>query len=114
MALAEGRIPEARALATELVRLQRVEGARQPATGFALAEAELLSGDVASRMGNQAAARSAWEAAVAAWPRDVALTPRQMAVQAGLFRRLGSSEESRRISRQLAAIGYRHPAYLSA
>jgi len=115
MALAEGRIAEAHALATELVKLRRGEITRHgQATNFALAEAELLRGDVISKMGDREAARSAWLAASAAWPRDVALNPRQMALQAGLFRRLGSTEESRRVSSRLAAIGYRHPAYISA
>jgi len=115
MALAEGRIAEAHALATELVKLRRGEITRHgQATNFALAEAELLRGDVISKMGDREAARSAWLAASAAWPTDVALNPRQMALQAGLFRRLGSTEESRRVSSRLAAIGYRHPAYISA
>lgn len=113
LALAQGRPGEAQALAGRLVQLSRSEVGRNPSTDtrIGLAQAELLRGDIARRLGDPKAALAAWRAADSAWPEVAELTPRETAVRRILLQRLGRNGESRALAERLAAIGYRHPAY---
>lgn len=115
LALAHGSPGGARSLAEQLVQLLRREAGRQDSAQmrFALAEAELRSGKVAERLGDEKAAEASWRAANAAWPELGEMTPRETAVRADLLRRLGLHAESRGLTEKLAAIGYRHPVYVS-
>jgi hypothetical protein len=114
LALAGGIRDEARALARQLVALARSEaGARK---GFdarvALATAEYLVGEADRASGDSASASSSWKRALAAWPSGVELTPRNLAREAMILKRLGRGEDAASIESRLAAMGYRHPAYL--
>jgi tetratricopeptide (TPR) repeat protein len=114
LALARNEPAEAQWLADQLVGLAKTEVARtrSPDTQLALAEAEMLRGDVASRMGDRSGATAGWQSALAAWPRNVEIKPDEQARQSALLQRLGRSEEAGRIAASLAAMGYRHPEYL--
>ena len=116
LALAGNTPAEAQALARRLVSLARSERAKRPSfdSDLALAEAEMLAGDIAYKLGDPASARTSWAAAAAAWPKSGELTPRELAVRAALLKRLGQQGESQRIAARLAAIGYQHPTYLAA
>ncbi len=114
LALARNAPAEAQALAAQRVAIARSELARgrTPESEFALADAELLRGEVAMRLGDLVAARSAWQAAAAAWPRQVELNPEQLARQALLLQRLGQAAEAQQAYQRLAEMGYRHPAFV--
>jgi tetratricopeptide (TPR) repeat protein len=55
-----------------------------------------------------------WTAALANMPKSIELRPREQALIAMTQARLGNSNEANRLTASLAAIGYRHPAYLAA
>jgi tetratricopeptide (TPR) repeat protein len=114
LALARNAPGEAQALADRRVAIARDELARGRtlAAQYALADAELLRGQVAERVGNAAAARSAWQAAAAAWPKQGELQPFQLAKWALLLKRLGRTGEAKQTERLLAEMGYRHPAFM--
>ena len=114
LALSRNAPVEAGSLAARLEALARSELARGPSfdAQIAVAEAEVLRGQVADRLGDQAAANEAWNEAAAALPKNVEFKPHELSRQAMLFARLGKTSESERIAQQLAAIGYRHPSYL--
>jgi tetratricopeptide (TPR) repeat protein len=115
LALARDAPAEAQLLADQLVALTRTELGRNRTadTQLALAEAEMLRGDVALRMGDHAAAKSEWQAGLAAWPRNVELKPDEQGRQSALLQRLGKSKEAGAIAARLATIGYRHPEYVN-
>ena len=114
VALARNAPGEAQALAARRVAIARAELARGPTleAQYALADAEMLRGQIAERLGDAAAARSAWQAAAASWPGQVELRPAQLAKRAFLLKRLGRTGEAEQSERQLAEIGYRHPAFV--
>lgn len=113
LALARNAPLEAQALAESSVRLARAElrRTRTPDTQFALADAEMLRGDVAARLGNRSSAQAAWKAALGAWPQGIEEQPRQQAMRAYLLRKVGQAAEAGAIERELASIGYRHPEF---
>ena len=115
LALASNEPAEAQWLAGQLVGLAKTEFARNRSadTQLALAEAEILRGDIASRMGDRAGATREWQAALAAWPGNVELKPDEQGRQSALLQRLGRSKEAGAIAAHLAAIGYRHPEYVN-
>jgi tetratricopeptide (TPR) repeat protein len=93
-------------LARETLALARTE---QNAVdrGLMIASAELLLGDALRATGQRDAALGAYQRALAAWPKGIEEQPRELADHAALLRRLGRTDEASRISRQLAAMGYR-------
>jgi hypothetical protein len=82
-----------------------------PDAHLAVADAELLRGQIAERLGDQVTARSAWQAAATAWPKQGELKPHQLARKALLLERLGRRNEAEQANRQLGEMGYRHPAF---
>jgi hypothetical protein len=114
LALARNAPLEAASLSSRLASLYRAELSRGRSIDaqVALAEAEMLRAQVAERLGQREAATASWNAAAAAWPRNVELKPSELGQQALVLRRLGRKDDSDRIVRQLAAIGYRHPTYV--
>ncbi|MBA3512244.1 toll/interleukin-1 receptor domain-containing protein [Sphingomonas sp.] len=112
LALARNAPAEAQALAAARASIARAELARQasPETQFAVAEAELLRGQIAERLGDSVAARKAWVTAAAVWPKTSELRPEQLARQVLLLNRLGRPQEAKLVARRLAEIGYRHAA----
>ncbi|HUE79581.1 MAG TPA: toll/interleukin-1 receptor domain-containing protein [Sphingomicrobium sp.] len=114
LALARNVPAQAQALAAQRVAIAQAEvlRGRTPESEFALADAELLRGEVAERLGDELTARSAWQAAAAAWPKLGELNPEQLARRAFLLGQLGRAGEAQQASRQLAEMGYRHPAFV--
>jgi tetratricopeptide (TPR) repeat protein len=86
------------------VRSDTINSARDR---FALSQAHKLVGDILSRSGDRAGAKSAWQAGLAAWPKGITETPRQMAERGEMLRGIGQRAEGMRIASQLAAMGYR-------
>jgi tetratricopeptide (TPR) repeat protein len=113
LALARGAPLEAQSLADAFVQLARTEVARRDSsdTRIALAEAQMLRGEVAAGLGDRNAARQAWLAALSVWPKGVELQPGELAMQASLLRRTGQAPAADAISKQLAGMGFRHPQY---
>ena len=107
-----GPVPaDALPLAQQALTIARQEG--DPiARGFAVATSETVLSDALRAAGERGAARGALQAALAAWPKGVEEKPRELADHAALLTRLG--QDASAYSRRLAAMGYRHPAYLRA
>lgn len=114
VALAEGNVDSARTFARQAVQLARSQARERPgfAARIAVAEAELLRGEIARRAGDRSAALAAWQAADRAWPEGIELNPHEAAIRFTLLKRLGQDEAAEPLGRRLAAIGYRHPAHL--
>ena len=55
-----------------------------------------------------------WQAALTSIPKSIELRPREQALIALTHARLGNSREAQRMMSSLAAMGYRHPAYVTA
>ena len=85
--------------------------AKSPDDRIDLAIAYMLRGDVAARLGDSAAARTAWQAALSSWPKGVELQPRELALHASLLRKTGQISESAAVARKLAGMGYREPDF---
>lgn len=113
LALARNAPMEAQALTESSAHLARAELARgrSPETQLALAEAEMLRGNVSARLGDNLSAQNAWKAALAGWPQGVEEQPRQLAMRAYLLRKVGKAAEAGALDRELASIGYRHPEF---
>ena len=77
-------------------------------TRFTIAGAARLVGDVRQRMGDAAAANTAWAAGIAQLPRGVAERPSEINERIMLLRRLGREDEARPLAAHLASIGYRN------
>ena len=114
LALAQGANAEALAHSRQLVAIARAEVARgsTPDALQALANAQLLTGMIASASGDSAAAQSAYLAALTAWPKGVAESPLQTSRKVVLLEGLGRSAEAKTVAGRLEVIGYRHPTYL--
>lgn len=113
IALRSGDPNEAVSLAREALALARVE--KNPIDrSFAVATAERGLGDALQAVGQQSAARGAYQRALDAWPRSVEQRPFELADYAGLLRRLNRSGEFAAVRKQLDAMGFRHPGYRRA
>lgn len=114
VAMARSSHEEARALAAQNVAHARSANWSTPIEKrIAIANAEALRGLLASRTGQQQAARSAFANALAVWPDRVELTPRRLARQVVILRAAGRHEEAAAGAAKLTAMGYRHPSYLN-
>ena len=91
LALARSEPAEAQALSANLSGLMQAERskAKSPDDRIDLAIAHMLRGDVASRLGDSAGARAAWQSGLSAWPKGVELQPRELALYASLLRKTG-------------------------
>ncbi|MEO7635545.1 MAG: toll/interleukin-1 receptor domain-containing protein [Sphingomicrobium sp.] len=97
-------------LATAAVRATPASNER----GTWMFESLLVSGNAHALLNHREEAVKSWQAAVAALPKAIELRPREQALLAITQMRLGNAREAQRLMSSLAAIGYRHPAYMSA
>lgn len=96
--------------ATRLVALSRQKD--NPRTRILAGSAWLSAGDAHARLGNAAAARSAWTAASAAADNHPAADLGvMMMVRLGAARRLGLNAEAEKMRASLAARGWQHPQF---
>ena len=110
IALRTGATAGALAEARQLLVLTRAE--RDPVKrALFTAKANLLLGAALRASGQHDAARGAWQTAAAAWPKGIEETPHELARKAMLFDLVGRDSGS--IRKRLAAIGYRHPDYIT-
>ncbi len=108
LALADGSREESTLYARQVLLSARSEQGGDPLDKrFALASAYKLLGDVTWQTGNKDGAVSAWRAGLNAFPNGVTLTPRQMREKADMLIRTGATEEGKRMSAQLTAMGFR-------
>ena len=112
IALRSGRVDEAVSLARQALVLARTEKYSFD-RAFAIATAELTLGDALKQAGQADAAQGAYERALGSWPTNVEERPRELADHVILLRRLGQQDNARKLGERLAAMGYRHPDYLS-
>jgi tetratricopeptide (TPR) repeat protein len=114
LSLASHAPEEARALASQLVRLAQQEAAtrKSPDARFAVTAAELLMGDSQQAAGDPAAARRSWQEALSAWPTGVEMAPRNLARRVVLLMRLGKRQEAAAGQSRLDAMGYRNPIFV--
>lgn len=75
--------------------------------GFAYAEAQLLTGDVAAAMGDKGAAAAAWRQALAHWPLSVEQRPIDLENRRALLERLGQPAQASVLAGKLQAMGWR-------
>lgn len=78
--------------------------------GYSIAASQLVLSDALRAVGQTDAARGSLEKALAAWPKGVEQRPSEIALYAVLLARLGRDRTA--YTHRLAAMGYRHPAYL--
>ncbi len=112
LAATQGYAGEALALARRAAAINTPAGARIIASdrGYAQGRTLLTEGDAHSRLNDQAAARTAWEAGLAALPGGTE-TPRQRQLRFTLLRRLNRATEAAEVAQYLDGIGFRHPSY---
>ena len=107
LALAAGAKEEAAALARQLLQSAISEKGSGLVGRYKIAAAQRLTGDIAIRNGNSAAARAAWQAGIAVLPKNVVERPSELHERAQLLRRLGNVAAARPIEQKLAAMGFR-------
>jgi tetratricopeptide (TPR) repeat protein len=94
-------------LAEQSLAAARMDRSPDPTSDrYSIAAAYRLLGDVRSRMGDEDAAKAAWDAGLAQLPKGVAERPREMNERAKLLLRLGRKTEAQAIQRRLNSIGY--------
>lgn len=76
---------------------------------YAAAEAGRLIGDAHRALGDRQGAAAAWQAALALMPEGAPEQADEMSERQMILRRLGRSNEARRLADRLAAMGYREP-----
>jgi tetratricopeptide (TPR) repeat protein len=108
LALAKGVPQDALSFATKAVNAGRSVASTDPVEDkYAVAKSLRLLGDIRRRLGDEAGAKSAWEAGLAMLPSNVAEKPNEMAEHAMLLQRLGRLNEANARTNRLANIGYR-------
>jgi anti-sigma factor RsiW len=71
-------------------------------------------GDALAAAGKRDEAMRWWNAAVRSLPKSIQLRPVEQSQFAAIELRLGERSAAQQAMSELAAIGYRHPAYLAA
>jgi tetratricopeptide (TPR) repeat protein len=113
IALAQGNPEEALDLARQ--SLAAAQLAPNPANRAALSFWSLAAGGNAMAMlGRRTEAENLWRAALQNLWKQNELRPREKGALAALKLRLGDRAGAQKLTSTLAAIGYRHPAYLAA
>ena len=113
VALAQGNPEEAFTLAQQSLAAARLSpNATQG--GILSFWSFVTGGDAMAASGRQEQARKLWAAAIASLPRGAELRPSEQGAIAALKLRLGDREGAQQLISSLAAIGYRHPAYVAA
>jgi tetratricopeptide (TPR) repeat protein len=73
-----------------------------------------VGGNALALLNRQNDAMNWWKLALGSIPKTIELRPREQALIALTHARLGNRGEAQRLMSSLAAIGYRHPAYVAA
>jgi tetratricopeptide (TPR) repeat protein len=79
-----------------------------------LFESFAVGGNAFAQLNRRDEAVKWWQAALTHIPKSIELRPREQALIAMTHVRLGNRREAERLMSSLAAIGYRHPAYVAA
>jgi len=113
VALAQGSAEEALALARQSLAAARLSpnpSQRGVLSFWALA----VGGNAMAATGQREEARKWWTAALQSFPKSTELRPREQGMIAAIKLRLGDRGGSQQLTSSLAAMGYRHPAYVAA
>ena len=113
VALAQGSAEEALGLAQQALAAARLSPnltQRGVLSFWALA----AGGNAAAATGRREDARKWWTAALQSFPKSTELRPREQGAIAAIKLRLGDRGGSQQLTSSLAAMGYRHPAYVAA
>jgi tetratricopeptide (TPR) repeat protein len=110
IALRLGKTADATRLAQQRLALARSDQ-RAIDRAIAVADSEMLLGDTLRAANQRPAATAAYRRALAAWPKGVERRPRELADRSMLLKQVGNASDARRIDQQLAAMGYRYPAF---
>jgi len=73
-----------------------------------------IGGNALAALGRRAEAQNLWRAAIQSLSKQPELRPREQGAMAALKLRLGDRAGANKLISSLAAIGYRHPAYVAA
>ncbi len=73
-----------------------------------------VGGNALAALGHRDESARWWTAALQSMPRSIELRPREQGMIAALKLRLGDRRGARQLISSLAAMGYRHPAYVAA
>jgi tetratricopeptide (TPR) repeat protein len=99
---------------------QAADAARSVHTADRIADAYLVArtywtiGNVQQRMGDAAAARSAWATALAAMRANAPEQPDETALHAAILQRLGRATEAQPLIKRLDQVGYRSSEFTAA
>ena len=108
VAVARGANADAANYAEQALLIAKSSKSSDSATdAFAMARAYRLLGDARNRLGDKAAAMTAWNAAFQSLPRVPAERPNETQEHAIILQRLGHVAEAQQLNQQLAAMGYR-------
>ena len=113
VALAQARPEEALDLAKQSLAAARISPNpidRGVLTFWAMS----VGGNALAALGRRDQSAQWWTAALQSLPRSIELRPREQGTIAALKLRLGDRRGARQLISSLAAIGYRHPAYVAA
>jgi tetratricopeptide (TPR) repeat protein len=113
VALAQGSAEEALGLARQSLAAARLSpnpSQRGVLSFWALA----VGGNAMAATGRREEALKWWTAALQSFPKSTELRPREQGMIAAIKLRLGDRGGSQQLTSSLAAMGYRHPAYVAA
>jgi len=113
VALAQGSAEEALGLARQSLAAARLSPnptQRGVLSFWALA----VGGNAMAATGRREEALKWWTAALQSFPKSTELRPREQGMIAAIKLRLGDRGGSQQLTSSLAAMGYRHPAYVAA
>ena len=113
VALAQGSAEEALGLARQSLAAARLSPnptQRGVLSFWALA----VGGNAMAATGRREEALTWWTAALQSFPKSTELRPREQGMIAAIKLRLGDRGGSQQLTSSLAAMGYRHPAYVAA
>ncbi len=113
LAMAAGSPAEAAQFATMAIAAARAAPPSYDGR-LLLFESLAVGGNALALMKRGPEAAKWWRAALAALPKSIELRPREQALIALTHLRLGNRREAERMMSSLAAMGYRHPAYVAA
>ena len=110
IALTAGATGEALSLAERaLADAQSAKWTDQVEKRYTIAGAYRLVGDIQRQIGDQGAARSAWQAGFALLPQGIKEKPPETSERAELLQRVGRTQEAKQLKTGLETIGYRKP-----
>ena len=113
VALAQGSAEESFNLAKQSLTAARLSP-NMTQRGVLSFWALAVGGNATAATGRRDEARKWWSAALQSLPNTIELRPREQGAIAALKLRLGDRGGSQQLTSSLAAMGYRHPAYVAA